>query len=211
MTEETISENLKPRRVRFAPTPPPEGGPFLHIGHVAMLLMTREIAVQENAALDIRFDAAPDAAGLLDVWNCLNWLGVLPSRVYVLTMVNETQIINFGNGDASRFSRTQLSAHFDDLRVENNTLITRDNEFSIGLTRQTYDALDVFWGRTRKETNFPNMLRGGRKMSKSDNNALHWSVLKDFDVSRVKEFMLRKMLAGENWNWDWKEFVCLIS
>lgn len=201
----TISEIPKPLRTRFAPTPPEGGGAFIHIGHVAMMLATRELAVAKCAALDVRFDSEPDAAGMLDLWNCMDWLGVLPRRIYLLMPVNETQIKAYGNGDASAFSRTQLAAHFDDVRVENQTIITRDNEFAQEPSLGIYNALDQFWGKTRTEVNFPNLLRGGRKMSKSDDNTLHWTALKDFTPRQVNDFMCQKMQGGQDWEWNWKE------
>lgn len=203
-----LRDKLRPPRTRFAPTPPESGGAFLHIGHVAMLLEARRLALEKGIAFDVRFDAAPDVAGLLDTWNCLNWFGIVPRRVYVLEMVNETQIANFGSGDSSRFSSFQLSAHFDDVLVENQTTIIRGNEFADEVASAQYDALDAFWGKARVEFNTPLVLRGSRKMSKSDgDNAIHWGVLKDFEADKVRGFLLDKMRANKNWEWNWEEFL----
>jgi glutamyl/glutaminyl-tRNA synthetase len=201
----------RPVRVRFAPTVPAADGEFLHVGHAAMLIAADMVAREYSCPLDFRFDGTPQAGHVLDAANLCAWLGVLPRRFYTLIPAGENEIHSFARGDkslAAQLDDWHISAGFDDLYLENNTVIVRGVEFLYEPTRAKITLQEQLWGAVpREELLYPILLRNGQKMSKSLFNTIHWSVLRDFDAARVREYFWRKACGGENYELDWKELL----
>jgi glutamyl/glutaminyl-tRNA synthetase len=201
----------RPARVRFAPTVPQSDGEFLHIGHAAMLIAADMVARGGGHPLDFRFDGTPLAGHVLDAANLCAWLGVLPRRFYTLIAAGENEIHSFARGDktlSAQLDSWHISAGFDDLYLENNTIIVRGVEFLYAPTRAKITLQEQLWGAVpRAELLYPILMRDGQKMSKSLFNAIHWSALRDFDAARVREYFWRKACEGENYELSWKELL----
>lgn len=201
----------RPVRVRFAPTVPAADGEFLHVGHAAMLIAADMTAREYGCPLDFRFDGTPQAGHVIDAANLCAWLGVLPRRFYTLIPAGHDEIEMFARGDrsaASQLSPWYIAAGFDDLYLENHTIIVRGVEFLFHTLRDKITLQEQLWGaKPHAELLYPILLRDGQKMSKSLDNAIHWSVLRDFDVARVREYFWSAASHGENYELDWKELA----
>jgi glutamyl/glutaminyl-tRNA synthetase len=201
----------RPLRVRFAPTVPQNDGEFLHIGHAAMLVVAWNVAREYNCPLDFRFDGTAQVGHVMDAANLCAWLGVVPRRFYTLIPAGDDEVASFARGDkslAAQLDNWHISAGFDDLYLENNTIVVRGVEFLYAPTRAKITLQEQLWGATpREELLYPIVLRNGQKMSKSLFNAIHWSALKDFDAARVRKYFWRKACQGTNYELDWKELL----
>jgi len=210
MTIKTVERDFhdapRPVRVRFAPTVPDGGGAFLHCGHLAMLIMAAHVAQENNCPLDFRFDGAPDIIGALDCMNAVAWLSIPIRRFYVLPVSNNRHVEMFAKGDkalAAGLTNWHLSSSYDDLYVENRTIIVRGIEFKYKPIRDEITDAERVWGtQPFVELLYPLMMRDGQKMSKSLDNGVHWSVLKEFRPEKVTKVLLEFM---ENSN-DYYEF-----
>jgi hypothetical protein len=209
MTIKTVEKDFhdapRPVRVRFAPTVPDGGGAFLHCGHLAMLIMAAQVATENNCPLDFRFDGEPDIIGALDCMNAVAWLQIPVRRFYVLPVINNRHVEIIAKGDkslAAGLTNWHLSSSFDDLYVENNTIIVRGIEFKYKPIRNEITDAERVWGtKPHNELLYPLLMRDGQKMSKSLDNGIRWSALKDYPVDAVKSTFIDAMASGENYEW----------
>lgn len=209
MTIKTVDTDFhddpRPVRVRFAPTVPDGGGAFLHCGHLAMLIMAAQVAKENNCPLDFRFDGEPDIIGALDCMNAVAWLQIPVRRFYTMIPAGMSEIEHFANGDkhlADELTSWHIASGFDDLYLENHTVIVRGIEFAYKPIREKITLMEKVWGvKPYSELLYPILMRDGQKMSKSLGNSIHWSVLKEYPVEAVKTCFIDAMASGENYEW----------
>lgn len=203
-------------RVRFAPSIPASGGEFLHIGHAAMLVCAAEVATQKKCPLDFRIDDPHKCAGsvidgtaLLDAINLVSWLGIRIRQMYVTPEVRLNEVMSAAKGDFSLYNQLtpwQVNSGYDDI-VRYKTIIVRGNEFSNTGNPNTgaVSVMAQFWGATAvEEINFPMMFMNGRKVSKSNGIAPHWTTLQKYDPAMVKKYFWEMAQRGDDYEIDIK-------
>lgn len=202
-------------RFRFAPSIPASGGDFLHVGHAAMLTCAAYSAREHYCPLDIRLDDPHKKAGsiidgscLLDVMNLICWLGIKVRQIYITQDVGLYEVMQNATGDTSLYNTLtpwQINSAFDDI-VRYKTVIVRGNEFvdAKGANSLAKDESFLFWGKKPlDEINFPMMLSGGRKVSKSNGIAPHWRTLQKYDSVQVQKYFWRMAQLGRDYEIDW--------